>query len=131
MRLSVLLLTLILLPISAWAQEYHERNVRVNLYPYNNSGIRFVDPSSPALPRSSCFPFSCERSILGPFRNPDPTARDEENLTSCIYGADGILLYEREGKVCSYKFVDANTSRVERRRQEWLRQQTRNGEASQ
>jgi hypothetical protein len=54
-------------------------------------------------------------------RNPDPTAREPQNLTACIYGADNTLVYEREGKNCPYKFEDPNVARVERRRQEWLK----------
>jgi hypothetical protein len=40
-----------------------------------------------------------------------------------MYDATGTLLYERENKVCPYKYIDENQLRVEKRKQEWLRQQ--------
>lgn len=98
--------------------------VNVHVYDGDRSSIRYR--SGPSSTRSSspspCFPHGCG-GISGPFRNPDPDARKPENLTKCIYGRDGFLLYEREGKVCPYEYVDANTRRVEARRQEWLRAQ--------
>lgn len=82
---------------------------------------------------SPCFPFGCG-GIEGPFRNPDPERyRKPENLTACMYDAQGTLFYEREGKVCPYKFESipnapsSNIERVEKRRQEWLRKQKLQG----
>jgi len=67
-----------------------------------------------------CFPFGCG-GIQGPFRNPDLNAREPENLTSCMYDTSGVLLYEREGKVCPYKWQASGPSRIEMRRQQWLK----------
>lgn len=68
------------------------------------------------------FPFG-PGGIEGPFRNPDSSAREPQNLTACMYNASGILVYERKGKVCPYKFTDANVLRIEQRRREWLSKQ--------
>jgi hypothetical protein len=128
MRTLFLVFLLAIMPLPATAQHVvrpvnvYEQNDYP--YPYISSGVQILDFSSPALPISPCFPYSCE-GIEGPFRNPDPTARDEENLTACIYGADSVLLYEREGKVCPYTYTDSNTMRVARRKQEWLRSHER------
>lgn len=67
-----------------------------------------------------CFPFGCG-GIEGPIVNPDPTARDPENLASCMYDASGTLFFEREGKVCPYKWQAIMPSRIEMRRQQWLK----------
>ena len=91
-----------LLPLVANAGRPYGRE-RVDVYvqdgnreTVHHSGPRFDTSWSP----NPCFPFRCG-GIEGPFRNPDPTARDPENLTACIYGADNALLYERKGKVCA------------------------------
>lgn len=102
----------------AWADE------RVDIYlheePTRHTGPEFKDRES-----NPCFPHNCRDIIQGPLKNPDPDARKPENLTACIYGADGVLLYERENKICPYKYTNAYELRVERRRQEWLRSQAR------
>jgi len=101
------------------------RTDRVNVYLHDGdrSPIHHTGPDfGPDSPSSSCFPH-CGGGISGPFRNPNPDARKPENLTSCMYDATGTLFYERENKVCPYKYIDANQMRVEVRRQEWLRQQ--------
>lgn len=100
-----------------------EQPIRVNVW-HRTAGIRvwsFRSPSTSSGP-SRCFPYGCG-GIRGPFKNPDPDARKPENLTACMYDATGTLVYEREGKVCAYRWEDKNTLRVERRRQEWLRSQ--------
>ncbi len=91
-----------LLPLVANARGIRGRE-RVDVYVRDgnrevrhHTGPRFDTSWSP----NPCFPFRCG-GIEGPFRNPDPTARDPENLTACIYGVDGALLYEREGKACA------------------------------
>lgn len=94
-----------------------------NHYPGHSGGIIFYSPSSPDIDRP-CFPYGCG-GISGPFTNPDPDARKPENLTACSYDANDILFYEREGKYCPYKRGDPNVQRVEKRRQEWLREQRR------
>ena len=68
-----------------------------------------------------CFPFGCG-GIQGPLRNPDASAREPQNLTACMYDASGTLLYEREGKVCPYKWQTPLASRVELRKQQWLKE---------
>ena len=82
-----------------------------NRQPYHHTGPDFGPDSDP----NPCFPYGCG-GIEGPFTNSNPDARKSENLTACMYGAAGTLIYEREGKVCSYKYIDQNQIRVERRR---------------
>lgn len=123
-----------LLPISAKSEDFgrYPRNYgygasRMNVYVYdgNRGSIHHTGPAStPSEGPGPCFPYGCG-GISGPFKNPDPDARKPQNLTACIYDVQGQLLYEREGKVCPYKYVDQNTMRVERRRQEYLKAQTR------
>ena len=126
---ALLIALLLLLPTSALAGDSARRSYsdRVNVYvhdgdrgPIHHTGPDFGPSSS----SSSCFPHGCG-GISGPFRNPDPDARKPENLTACIYDATDTLVYEREGKVCPYKYVDQNQIRVEQRRKEWLKSQTR------
>lgn len=97
-----------------------EDSIREVFVHHEDSGIRIWDFSSPDTPPGPCFPHGCG-GIEGPFRNPNPDARNPENLTACMYGADGFLVYEREGKVCPYQYIDSTQSLVEQRRQEWLR----------
>lgn len=111
-----LLAVIYLSPLAASAQD--SSRVHVYLHDANQGSIHHTGPASPSVnPPSPCFPFGCGE-ISGPFRNPDPHAREPQNLTACIYGVQGTLLYEREGKVCAYKYEDQNKVRVERRRQE-------------
>jgi len=101
------------------------RSERVNVYLHDGdsqSSYRSGPTFTPSSDSNSCFPHGCG-GIEGPFTNPNPDARKPENLTSCMYDATGTLLYERENKVCPYKYIDANQLRVETRRLEWLRQQ--------
>lgn len=94
-----------------------------NVYIYSvNPGVQFYDPNimSNKEEPDTCFPY-CKSGMSEAIKNPDPAAREPQNLTACIYGADNILKYEREGKYCPYKFEDPNDARVERRRQEWLK----------
>lgn len=101
------------------------RSARINVYNYDGDSRtyeRYDSGFDNSDWGSGCFPHGCG-GIEGPFRNPNPDARKPENLTACIYDATGTLLYERENKVCPYKYIDENQLRVEVRRQEWLRQQ--------
>ena len=82
-----------------------------NRRPYHHTGPDFGPESAP----NPCFPYGCG-GIEGPFTNPNLDARKPENLTACMYDAAGTLLYEREEKSCSYKYIDQNQTRVERRR---------------
>jgi len=92
-----------------WVHVYHHDGDRRT---YSSSGPIFSSSSGPNM----CFPYGCG-GIEGPFTNSNPDARKSENLTACMYDAVGTLIYEREGKVCSYKYIDQNQIRVERRRQ--------------
>jgi hypothetical protein len=127
---AALIVLLLLLPTSVLAGDFdrypaRSYSDRVNVYlhdgdrgPVHHTGPDFGPDSD----SSSCFPH-CGGGISGPFRNPNPDARKPENLTACIYDATDTLVYEREGKVCPYKYVDQNQIRVERRRREWLKSQ--------
>lgn len=115
---------------TAPAEDFHrypsrDRSTRVNVYNYDGDS-RNYGSYSPGFDNSDwgsgCFPHGCG-GIEGPFRNPNPDARNPENLTACMYDATGTLFYERENKVCPYKYIDENQLRVEKRKQEWLRQQ--------
>lgn len=117
------LLPVLLLPLSAGADDF-----RI----YLSEGQSYVNPRDYYEARRDYerdlefgrhFPFG-PGGIEGPFRNPDPSAREPQNLTACMYNASGILVYEREGKVCPYKFTDENALRIERRRREWLAKQS-------
>ena len=88
-----LLFLLLMVPFSAAGEN-------VFVYPVN-PGVQFYDPSITSnhdLP-DPCFPY-CGGGISGPYTNPNARARDEENLTSCSYDANGNLFYHRPGKVC-------------------------------
>lgn len=108
---------------SSFAGDFpNQINIRVedgNREPIHHTGPEFGPGPEP----NPCFPFRCG-SITGPYTNPDPEAHNPENLTACIYNAAGTLLYEREGKVCPYVFIDQNQMRVEQKRLEWLKAQT-------
>jgi len=65
--------------------------------------------------------------ISGPYKNPDPDARKPENLTSCSYDVNNELFYEREGKNCPFKRVNANDARIAKRKREWQKKQQRAG----
>jgi len=135
MRITLLtiayLLTLFLCS-RAYADDFqrysgHSYSNRSYVYVYDGrSGSRTYGPgsgfTSDSSDTNSCFPHGCG-GISGPFKNPNPDARKPENLTACMYDASGTLLYERENKVCPYKYIDQNQLRVERRKQEWLRAQ--------
>jgi hypothetical protein len=130
--MKVLLAALfLLLPLEALAGDgFHgahrvgSYNNRSYVYVYDGRGSRTYGPSGYVGGGGTS---SVVRSggISGPFKNPDPDARKPENLTACMYDAKGVLLYEREGKVCPYKYVDKNIQRVEARRQEWLKAQAK------
>jgi len=114
---------------TALADDFNRRPSRsydsqVYVYQYDESRQtyqRFGTITSPDIERP-CFPHGCG-GISGPLTNPNPDARQPENLTACIYTAAGILVYERENKVCPYKYVNENQFRVDRRRLEGLRQE--------
>jgi hypothetical protein len=95
----------------------------VNVYSYdgNRSPTHHTGPDfgPEVFPNTYCWPHGCG-GISRPFKNPNPEDRTPENLPSCIYGRDSVLIYERENKVCPYKFIDGSQARVERRRQEWF-----------
>lgn len=125
----IFLITLFfLLPLEVFAGDFRGEHStrsygRLNIYNYdgNRRDIHHTGPIfSPDGPSNGCFPYGCG-DITGPFKNPDPNARKPENLTVCIYGVTGILLYERKNKVCSYKYIDKNQIGIEQRRQEWLK----------
>lgn len=97
---------------------------RINLYHYDG-GNRTRYRSEPFNLSDSFSSVAQGGGISGPFKNPNPEARKPENLTACIYDVTDTLVYERENKVCPYKYVDQNQNRVERRRQEWLKTQAR------
>jgi len=129
--MRVLLVALfLLLPLEVVAGDFRgahsprSYNNRINVYHYDGSRGTYSLRGSSNI-RRNFGPILPSGNILGPFKNPDSDARKPENLTACIYDVSGILVYEREGKVCSYKYVDKNQMRVERRRQEWLKSQTR------
>lgn len=108
-----------------YPRSYGYDRVHVYLHDGDRGTRHHTGPiSTPSEGPGPCFPYGCG-GIEGPFKNPDPDARKPENLTACIYDVQGTLLYEREGKVCPYKYVDQNQMRVERRRQEWIRAQAR------
>lgn len=131
--LALFITLLFLLPSAALANDFNRYsghssyNNRINLYHYDGDR-RTYRSSGPSLDTrdwgSGCFPHGCG-GISGPFKNPNPEARKPENLTACIYDITDTLVYERENKVCPYQYVDQNQSRVERRRQEWFKTQTR------
>lgn len=115
-RISVVyyVLMISLLPSVVSAGDFDRINV--HFYDEDRRTIHHSGPiSESSLSDTDCFPYGCG-GIEGPLRNSNPDARKSENLTACIYGRDGILLYEREGKICSYRYIDSNTRRVERRR---------------
>ncbi len=127
--LSVALFFLfLLLPFEVQSSDFHGRqrissyNNRINVYHYDGSRGTYSRRGSSNI-RRNFGPILPSGNILGPFKNPDSDARKPENLTACIYDAFDVLVYEREGKVCPYKYVDQNKIRVERRRQEWLKLQ--------
>jgi hypothetical protein len=106
------------------SRSYSDR-VNVYLHDGDSGPVHHTGPDfGPSSSSSSCFPH-CGGGISGPFRNPNPDARKPENLTACIYDVTDTLVYEREGKVCPYKYIDQNQIRVEQRRKEWLKSQTR------
>lgn len=108
-----------------YPRSYGSDRVHVYVHDGDRGSIHHTGPAStPSEGPGPCFPYGCG-GISGPFKNPDPDARKPQNLTACIYDVQGTLLYEREGKVCPYKYVDQNTMRVERRRQEYLKAHSR------
>lgn len=123
-----MLVAIILSPLAARADEplrYHGRirsygdTIRLNVYPYNYSGIRVWSFSSPPAEPDPCFPYGCG-GISGPYTNPDP--REPDEIPSCYYDQNDVLFFEKEGSTCPYKRpTSPNTARIEKRRQEWLR----------
>jgi hypothetical protein len=107
---------LLVLAGSAWAEdtEYTVVDIYARATPRHLEALR---DHGELEERDRCFPYGCG-GISGPFRN--PWGRWPEDLTACIYGINGTLLYERENKVCPYEYVDENQFRVERRRLEVL-----------
>lgn len=98
-------------------------NNRINLYLHDGDSRTSYGSGLSGLRVRTSMPIMRNGSISGPLKNPDADARKPENLTACIYTAKGTLLYEREGRVCPYKYVDQSKSRVEKRRQAWLKAQ--------
>ena len=115
---SIIALSLLLGPAVANGFDSHSSGThRINVYSsdrsqgaYHHTGPIF----SPDIDPSPCFPYKCG-GISGPFTNPDPDARKPENLTACMYDVTGTLVYEREEKVCSNKYINQNQIRVEGR----------------
>ncbi len=128
MKKVLLAALLLLLPLEVVAGDFRgahpprSYNNRINVYHYDGSRGTYSRRGSSNI-RRNFGPILPSGNILGPFKNPDSDARKPENLTACIYDAFDVLVYEREGKVCPYKYVDQNKIRVERRRQEWLKLQ--------
>lgn len=91
----------------------------------SSNGIGYISFTSHRfdLNQNDCFPSGCG-GISGPFRNKYP--RKELDKPACYYDQQSALFYEREGKVCSYKYVDANLQRVALRKRQWLVQQHKN-----
>ena len=134
MRITLLIFAY-LVPLFLCSRTYADDFQRYSGHSYNNRSYVYVydgnrgpihhtgpDFGPDTDDDTSCFPHGCG-VISGPFKNPNPDARKPENLTACIYDATDTLLYEREKKVCPYKYIDQNQLRVERRKQEWLRAQ--------
>ncbi len=128
--LTIAFLLALFLSSKTYAEDFNRysgRSYGTRAHVHHHDGDRRMSRRSepiftPNSESSSCFPYGCG-GISGPLTNPNPDARKPENLTACLYDATGTLLYERENKVCPYKYIDENQSRVEVRRQEWLRQQ--------
>lgn len=128
--LCLLALLVIAVPRITLAEDFNRysgRSVRNRVHVFLHDGDRRTYGRSepiftPDSESNSCFPYGCG-GINGPFKNPNPEDRKPENLPACYYSVTGTLIYERENKVCPYKYVDENQLRVEKRRQEWLRQQ--------
>ncbi len=109
-------LTLLVLLIAPASLADDVARIRVYNYEGNRGAVHHTGPvfSSHSTP-SLCFPYGC--GGMGPtLRNPDPDARKPSNLTSCIYNASGVLVYEREDKSCSDQYVDKNQIRINQRR---------------
>jgi len=128
MRLLLLILVLgLLLPTAVQAETPYTRH-RISVYNYDGyqGSIHHTGPLPlpPGRGLSPCFPFGCG-GMEGPFRNPE--VRKESDKPVCYYDTKGTLFFEKEGSYCPYKYseynMDKNEQRVERRRQEWLRQQ--------
>ncbi len=128
---ALLIILFLLMPIEVFAGDFRGAhrprpyNNRINLYLHDGNRSTSYGSGLSGLRVRTSGPIMRDGSIKGPFKNPDVDARKQENLTACIYAVNGSLLYEREGKVCPYKYVDQNQARVERRRQAWLKAQAR------
>ena len=118
----LLLLLILLLPTAAEAQ----RRVNVNVNRRSDQPIHHTGPieiRDSVMAPTYCFPHGCG-GISDPVINKWPEHRTPENLPTCYYGRDDILMFERENKICPYVFQeggDANVRRVAARKQEWLR----------
>lgn len=94
-----------------------------NIYVHTvNPGVQFYDPNvmSNKEEPDPCFPY-CNSGMSEAIKNPDPTAREPQNLTACIYGANGLLVYQRPGKDCAYEWNDPSAVSVAEKRRQWLR----------
>lgn len=97
----------------------HSNRIHVYSHDADSSGIRIWRFDSPTPSDfGKHFPYG-PGGITAGITNPTP--RKPSDMPVCYYDASGTLFYERQGSVCPYKRLSANDTRVERRRQQWLR----------